>query len=192
MQKLIPSEMILGKVAEFEKVSFVQFYEEVQYSFSNSKARCIYDNIKLPERATKGSCGYDICAPFDFTLRPNEVITIPTGIRARIDEGYFLMCAPRSGQGFKCFSTLANTVGVIDSDYYQSDNEGHIFVKLINRSPISFFDKFTKKGRKKIKKHTMRIEQGQGCVQAILLPFGRANDSSILNERNGGFGSTDK
>ena len=78
--------------------------------------------IKMPIRATKKSAGYDFFAPFDIYLKPNEDIKIPTGIRSYMQDGEVLIAVPRSGLGFKYYARLANTLGVIDSDYYYSDN----------------------------------------------------------------------
>ena len=86
-----------------------------------------------------------------------------------------LQCYPRSGLGFRFRLQLNNTVGIIDSDYYDSDNEGHIFVKLTNDS---------KENR------TVKVEAGQGFVQGIFVPFGITVDDDAEAIRNGGFGST--
>lgn len=133
--------------------------------------------IMLPRRATKGSAGYDCFAPFDVALEPGEDVKIPTGIRAYMKQGEVLMAFPRSGLGFKYYCRLANTVGIIDSDYYYSDNEGHIFVKLRNEG-----DK------------PMSIRQGEAICQFIFIPFLLADGDSFEKgeERNGGFGSTTK
>ena len=88
----------------------------------------------MPERATVGSAGYDFFSPIDFALAPGETIKIPTGIRAKIDDGWVLKIYPRSGLGFKFRLQLNNTVGIIDSDYFYSDNEGHIMAKITNDS----------------------------------------------------------
>ena len=133
--------------------------------------------IKLPRRATKGSAGYDCFAPFDVSLEPGEDVKVPTGIRAYMKQGEVLMAFPRSGLGFKYYCRLANTVGIIDSDYYYSDNEGHIFVKLRNE------------GNK-----PLVIRQGEAMCQFIFAPFLLADGDSFERgeERNGGFGSTTK
>ena len=94
----------------------------------------LYDKVKLPQRATKGSAGYDFFAVTDIELKPGESLKIPTGIRAKIDEGWVLKIYPRSGLGFKYRLQLDNTVGIIDSDYYNSSNEGHIMIKMTNNS----------------------------------------------------------
>ena len=133
--------------------------------------------IKLPRRATKGSAGYDCFAPIDIALEPGKDIKVPTGIRAYMKQGEVLMAFPRSGLGFKYYCRLANTVGIIDSDYYYSDNEGHIFVKLRNEG-----DK------------PLVIRQGEAMCQFIFVPFLLADGDSFERgeERNGGFGSTTK
>ena len=160
----------MDKIAKFEKVS-----KEVFSTFTQNN--CDYDDILLPKRATKGSAGYDFYAPFDFTLAPGETIKIPTGIRAKINEGWFLAIFPRSGLGFKYRLQLDNTVGIIDSDYYYSDNEGHILVKITNCS---------------LDGKTLTVAKGQGFAQGIFMPFGITIDDDTTETRNGGFGSTTK
>ena len=94
----------MNKIAQFEKVSQSQFVQDYLNTFPNDseeKALDVYNKIKLPLRSTKGSAGYDIFAPFDIKLTPNQTIKFPTGIRVKINEGYFLAIVPRSGLGFK-------------------------------------------------------------------------------------------
>lgn len=166
------------RIAKFEKVSFTQFKEGWMDTFgeaSEEKLREIYGGIRLPRRATKGSAGYDFFAPDDFTLRPGETVKIPTGIRAKMEEEWVLKCYPRSGLGFKYRLQLNNTVGIIDSDYYYSDNEGHIFAKLTND---------TNEGK------TVEISAGTGFMQGIFVEYGITVDDEAEGTRNGGFGST--
>ncbi|MBQ1411946.1 MAG: deoxyuridine 5'-triphosphate nucleotidohydrolase, partial [Clostridia bacterium] len=109
----------MNRIARFEKVSESQFAEAWRELFgSDEGASAALRAIPLPRRATVGSAGYDFALPFDLTLQPGETAKIPTGIRARIAEGWVLMIYPRSGLGFKYRLQLNNTVGVIDSDYY--------------------------------------------------------------------------
>ena len=129
------------------------------------------------KRATRGSAGYDFFSPVDFTLKPGETIKIPTGIRVFIEEDWVLNIFPRSGLGFKFRLQMNNTVGIIDSDYFYSDNEGHIFVKLTNDS---------NEGK------TVSVEQGTGMVQGIFMQYGVTIDDDVTEVRNGGFGSTTK
>ncbi|WP_294578636.1 dUTP diphosphatase [uncultured Thomasclavelia sp.] len=167
-------------VAKFEKVSKEQFINDFQDCFLDytlEKINEIYDNLKLPKRATVGSAGYDFYTPIDFTLKPNQTIKIPTGIRVSIKEGWFLAIFPRSGLGFKYRLQLNNTVGIIDSDYYYSDNEGHIFIKITNDSNEN---------------KTVELKANQGFGQGIFMPFGIVADDDTSEKRNGGFGSTTK
>ena len=170
----------MNKIAKFEKVSYEQFKKDYIDCFneeSDEKIKEIYDNIKLPKRATKGSAGYDFYSPITFTLKPCETIKIPTGIRVKIEDGWFLANFPRSGLGFKYRLQLNNTVGIIDSDYYNALNEGHIMSKLTNDS----------KENKEV-----LITAGNGFTQGIFLPFGITVDDESDEIRTGGFGSTSK
>ena len=168
----------MQKVAKFYKVSFDQFKKDFEDTFNTlDKVQEIYDNIQLPKRATAGSAGYDFFAPIDITLKPNETIKIPTGIRVKIEDGWVLKCYPRSGLGFKYRMQLNNTVGIIDADYYNSSNEGHIFTKITNDSNE---DK------------TIEIKAGQGFMQGIFVEFGITFDDDATALRDGGFGSTTK
>jgi len=158
------------KVRGFEKISKEQFNKDFE-GFN-----VVYEDIKLPKRSTSKSAGYDCFAPIDIKLEPNEEIKIPTGIRSYMLDNEKLGALPRSGHGFKYYLRLANTQGVIDADYYDSDNEGHIFVKLRNE------------GHK-----TLEIKKGQGMCQLIFSKYLLADgDDFTGNVRNGGFGSTDK
>lgn len=158
------------KVAKFEKVSFEEFSKEI------NDIKC-YEEIILPKRATIGSAGYDFYAPFDFTLKPDESIKIPTGIKVKISDGWFLAIFPRSGLGFKYRLQLNNTVGIIDSDYYHALNEGHIFIKITNDS---------KEGK------VLLVKKGEAFAQGIFLQFGITDDDEVTSERIGGMGSTTK
>lgn len=161
-------------IAKFELVSF----DEYKKAFDESiDVKTIYDNLKTPKRATTGSAGYDFYAPFDIVLKPGETIKVPTGIRCKMEEDYVLMLYPRSGLGFKYRLQLNNTVGVIDSDYYYSDNEGHIFAKITNDS---------NEGK------TLEVKCGQGFMQGIFMQYGITIDDDTKETRNGGFGSTTK
>ena len=126
---------IMKRIAQFEKVSFEQFLKDwsgVSAGDGESRIREIYDRIRLPLRATAGSAGYDFFAPEAFSLKAGEGLKIPTGIRVRMEDGWVLKLYPRSGLGFRYRLQLDNTVGIIDGDYYGSDNEGHIQIKVTN------------------------------------------------------------
>lgn len=173
----------MKKIAKFEKVSFEQFKKDWLDTFNRAltdeELLEIYDNIQLPKRATRGSAGYDFKSPLDFTLTPGSSIKIPTGIRCKIEEGWVLKCYPRSGLGFKFRIRLFNTVAVVDSDYFYSDNEGHIFIKLANE---------TNEGK------LVKIKQGEGFAQGVFVEYGITvdDDEDEKEIRNGGFGSTTK
>lgn len=168
----------MKRIARFEKVSFEQFLEgwgDTLGITDRSKIQEIYDGIRLPRRATAGSAGYDFFAPADITLAPGETIKIPTGVRVWMEPEWVLKCYPRSGLGFKYRLQLNNTVGIIDSDYYGSDNEGHIQIKLTNDS---------REGKR------LEVKEGTGFAQGIFLEYGITVDDETTEERNGGFGST--
>lgn len=171
--------MNMTKVGKFKKVSFDEFEKSVKDNLTNIAdtgwIKFTYDKIKLPRRATKGSAGYDFKSPFTFRLDPGKTILIQTGISVKIEQGWFLAIFPRSGLGFKYRLRLDNTVGIIDSDYFYSDNEGHIMIKMTNC------------GEREI-----NINAGDGIAQGVFIPYGITFDDKTDKERNGGFGSTGK
>lgn len=170
----------MNRIAKFEKVSQKRFCRDYLSAFpelTETEAKEAYERLRLPERATSGSAGYDFYLTDDLTLRPGETVKLPTGIRCRMVEGWVLMIFPRSGLGFKYRLQLNNTVGVIDSDYYGSDNEGHIFVRLTNDSN---------------EKRVLSLRKGDAFVQGVFLPYGITEDDRAEGIRNGGFGSTSK
>ena len=170
----------MTKVAKFEKVSFQQFKSDWIEHVGGSNPQSIlnrFNSIKLPKRGTTGSAGYDFFSPITIYLQPGDSMIVPTGIRCNIIDDWFLAMLPRSGHGFKYGVNLANTVGVIDSDYYKSDNEGHILIKLVNDSALA---------------KEINLAPGTAFCQGIFLPYGITEDDDTTTERNGGFGSTDK
>lgn len=167
----------MQRIAKFSKVSWEQFVKDWRDEFGTDDevTRKIYCGIDLPKRATKGSAGYDFFAPIEFALEPGETIKIPTGIRCEMNEGWVMMGFPRSGLGFKYRMRLSNTVCILDEDYFYSNNEGHIFIKVVNEG-----DK------------TMTVKAGDGFAQGIFIQYGITEDDNATNKRNGGFGSTTK
>lgn len=156
----------MRKLAKFEKVTFARFAPHGSES--------IYNDIRLPRRATARSAGYDFFAPDDITLEPGQTTTVATGIRALMPDNWCLLIYPRSGLGFKYKLRLNNTVGVIDADYADSDNEGHIFVRMTNES-----DK------------RLDIAKGTAFAQGIFTRYLLTEDDDASAIRNGGLGSTD-
>jgi len=172
--------LIVNRIATFEKVSFAEFKngaEQCKVPLPADKLFEVYDAISLPERATAGSAGYDFHSPFSFSLATRETITIPSGIRAKIEPGWWLGILPRSGHGFKYRIQLDNTLGVIDSDYYHAENEGHILIKLTSDSLTGT---------------QMSLEAGDRFAQGIFLPYGITTSDDAKGIRQGGFGSTGK
>lgn len=167
----------MRRIAQFEKVSFEQYKKDMRDTYdilTDEDIQDAYDNIKLPQRATKDSAGYDFYAPLSFALSPHSTIKIPTGIRCKMKSGWVLKCYPRSGLGFKYRLQLNNTVGIIDGDYYNSDNEGHIFAKLTNANDEKI----------------VNVKSGEGFMQGIFVEYGITYDDEAAGIRNGGFGST--
>ena len=152
-----------------------QFFKVSQSEFNKAGSTASYDEITLPKRATAGSAGYDFFALEEFTLAPSETIKVATGVRVKIDEGWVLKIYPRSSLGFKYRLRLDNTVGIIDSDYYFADNEGHIFIKITNcgEKPLT-------------------VEKGKAFAQGVFVEYGITVDDDATELRTGGFGSTDK
>lgn len=170
----------MKRVGRFQKVGFPRFAADWQDTFGTleeERIREIYDSILLPKRATAGSAGYDFFAPITFVIAPGETVKIPTGVRVWMEQGWVLKCYPRSGLGFKYRLQMNNTVGVIDSDYFYSDNEGHIFAKLTND---------TNEGK------TVELLAGTGFMQGIFVEYGITVDDEVTCVRNGGLGSTTK
>ncbi len=167
----------MKRIASFQKVSYQRFQNDWKDCFGSTEDQIaeIYAGIRKPQRATVGSAGYDFYSPIPFELKAGETIKIPTGIRVQMEEGWVLMCYPRSSYGFKYRMQLNNTVGIIDSDYYYSDNEGHIFAKLTND---------TNENR------VVHINAGDAFLQGVFTEFGITVDDDASGVRNGGFGST--
>lgn len=170
------------RVAKFEKVSYEQFEKDWLDTYGSSvitsndyknKIRDIYNNIELPKRATKFSAGYDFYTPITFKLNPGASIKIPTGIRCTMHSNYVLQIYPRSSLGFKYMLVPMNLVPIVDSDYYYSDNEGHIFMKMKNCGD----------------KH-VTVKMGDAFCQGVFVEYGITEDDNVYTTRNGGMGST--
>lgn len=177
-------ELVLKKYsAQFEKVSFSQFAQDFIKAISDQfgdtltmeDAETVYDSITIPKRATRGSAGYDFVTPIGLEIPPQETVLVPTGIRCLMRPETVLLLLPRSSMGFKYRMQFDNTVGVIDSDYYNADNEGHIMIKVTNDS----------------KQDTvLSLNAGDNFAQGIFLQYGIACEEEVTASRVGGFGST--
>lgn len=160
-------------IAHFEKVSLKEFARAYGVTEDDPYVRKIYDQIKLPTRATTGSAGYDFYAPQDYIFIKDDPNTIISGVRCVMDPGWVLMLFPRSGLGFKYGFRLMNSVGIIDSDFALGETEGDIMVRAC------------------VTEKSIEIKQGERFCQGVLIPFGLAdngNDETV--DRTGGFGST--
>lgn len=134
--------------------------------------------INLPVRKTKFSAGYDVEAAEDTIIpsfkRGNKPTLIKTGIKAYMADDEVLILANRSSNPGKKGLILANSIGVIDKDYYGNpDNDGHIMFAFYN-----------------IKDEDIEIKKGDRIGQAIFTPYLVADNDTANGERNGGFGST--
>ena len=168
----------MKRVAKFYKVSKERFKEDLDKAvpgFTDAEIDELYDQVKLPARATKGSAGYDFYSPMTFNISPGRELLIPTGIRVEMEEDWVLMLYPRSGLGFKYRLQLNNTVGIIDSDYFYAENEGHIMVLITNDSKVGM---------------ELRVDRGMGFIQGVFLEYGLTTDDATDTVRTGGFGST--
>ena len=196
-----------SKVALFEKVSYGIFrdaYIKVlgYCDEDEEEIKAIYDSIKLPKRSTRGSAGHDFFTPVDIYIKPGETALIPTGIRCCMLENWVLKIYPRSGLGFKHRLQLDNTVGVIDSDYYNSDNEGHIMIKITNDTKVSTelvylsleynSNVALEECSDTLSSKMLHIDMGKAFAQGIFSEYGITFDDDADGIRNGGFGSTDK
>lgn len=163
------------------------------------------DDVSLiPKRKTKESAGYDFIVAEDIVIHPySEVMSwldglakdsyalddfakitkvtgakptlIPTGVKAKLDPGTYLELSVRSSCPLKYWLIMANSVGIIDGDYYNNpDNEGHIYFQMINMSPVS-----------------IKLKKGDCIGQGIIKSYLKTEDDNIDTIRAGGFGSTD-
>ena len=133
----------------------------------------VISGVKEPERGTAGSAGYDIFSTASFTIKPGESYHIPTGFSITLPLNLFLMVVPRSGLGMKGIQ-LINTVGIIDCDYVNAPNGGHIWVGLKNSGPKE-----------------VEIGFNKGMVQGIIMPYYITENDAVEADRKGGMGSTD-
>lgn len=146
----------------FEKISFNQFSKDVEEN------RELYNNIKIPQRDSDSTAGYDICILNDIELKSNEILKLPTGLKCFFEKDEVLLLVVRSSMGFKYNIRLCNQVGVIDADYYNNkDNEGHIWIRIQNEG-----DK------------TVKFNSGEAIVQGIFLKYlTTRSDETLKQER---------
>ncbi len=134
---------------DFEKISFKQFAKDIK------EDKKLYEEYKLPIRDSKATAGYDLFLINDIEIKPNEIIKIPSGLKAYFEEDEVLLIFVRSSMGFKYNIRLVNQVGIIDADYYNNkDNEGHIFIKIQNEG-----------------NETVKLKAGEAIAQGIFIKY---------------------
>ena len=134
------------------------------------------ERITLPKRATKHSARYDFINPERVTIEPNEIKYVKTGIKAQMEQDEVLLLYNRSSNPKKKGLTIANSVGVIDSDYYNNeDNEGEIAFAFRN-----------------ITDKPVTLEVAEKLGQGVFTKFLLVEDDNAEGERTGGFGSSGK
>lgn len=134
-----------------------------------------YPNVNLPKRATIGAAGYDFECAVDTICPAHKITLIPTGIKAQIDNGYYLQLAVRSSTPKKKGLVLANGIGIVDEDYYNNpDNEGHIMFQVLNYTD-----------------NDVTIPAGERIGQGVFVRYTITDDDITEALRTGGFGSTD-
>ena len=155
----------------FEKISYEQFSKDLVADIY------VYDSYNLPVRATKFSAAYDFEAIFDFIIKPHESLKIPTGVKVSMYDDEVLLITVRSSMGFKYNVRMCNQIGVIDSDYYNSiDNEGHIWIKLMNEGDLDYI-----------------VKKGEKIAQGLFTKYMTVENDIVPDKiRLSGIGSTNK
>lgn len=166
-------------MSHFEKVSYEQWKADCGIKgLPDKELRTWYEAIRLPQQATAASAGCDFFMPFNLNFETGSRFRIATGIRwvteGADDRGKVLLIVPRSGLGFKYGIRLTNTVGVIDADYCDSENEGHIIISMDNPSETS-----------------IELPEGKAFAQGIVVRYEIPEGAASEEARSGGFGSTD-
>ena len=134
---------------KFEKISFEQFKKDI------SDDKKLYKEYSLPKRETKKAAGYDFYALYDYTLKPGEIMKIPTGVKVQMEDDDVLFLIDRSSMGFKYNVRMCNQVGVIDADYYNnSNNEGHIWIRIQNEGDKDYV-----------------VKKDDGIIQGIFIKY---------------------
>lgn len=143
---------------DFEKISFEQFSKDVKNDME------LYNEIKIPQRDSDSTAGYDICLLEDITINPGEIMKLPTGLKSFFENDEVLLLVVRSSMGFKHNIRLCNQVGIIDADYYNNeDNEGHLWIRIQNEG-----DK------------TVELHKGDAVVQGIFMKYLTTNSDETL------------
>ena len=162
---------------KFERVTKSQFLADLAPSENDEDwvGHC-WSGIILPKRLTAHSAGYDFYLPYDVSIPPRGTKKIYTGVKCRLDNDCVLLLDIRSSIGINRGLSLANTIGVIDADYYDnSDNEGHIILCVYNRDDEWKY-----------------LDSGNRIAQGIIVKYETVEDDSSTGKRKGGIGSTNE
>lgn len=131
-------------------------------------------DIVLPKRGTAFSAGYDFRTIEEVKIEPGEKKMVSTGVKAQMEDDDVLLVVPRSSVGVKKGIRLANTIGVIDADYFNNpQNDGHIMICLENTS-----------------KDEVVFPKGERIAQGIFVKYEKTDDDDVKVTRQGGYGST--
>lgn len=150
----------------FERISLTQ-------AINDGLTPSEWGSIQKPTRSTKFSAGYDFYLPRTVVVPPKKTVIVPSGIRAAMEKDEFLALYIRSSLGIKKNLRLSNSVGIVDSDYFFAENEGHIQIAIHNDGD----------------NHAI-LESGSKIMQGIFQKFLMTNDDKASGKRNGGLGST--
>lgn len=153
---------------EFEKISPLQ-------ALNDGINLDDYNDIILPNRATRNSCGYDFYVVSDIVVPAHRSVKAPTGVRVRMEHDEVLFLHIRSSIGIKNLVRLPNSTGLVDSDYFSADNEGHMWLALINDGDEDF-----------------TIKKGERIIQGVFQKFLVTDSDKASGKRSGGVGSTKK
>jgi len=171
----------------FEKISYEQWIKDAKKntSLSDEEIKLAYEKIKIPTRGSEYSAGYDFYLPYDYKLSSDQSIIL-TGIRWKcpiecniemeyslVNRALFLFA--RSSTAKKYGFALLNRVGIVDMDYCQADNEGHIMLLVDKKAALSEYE----------------FGAGERIAQGVIMPFFTDSSDTIIGKsRVGGFGST--
>lgn len=148
----------------------MRYFEVVKEEFRKNEGE-----IKLPTRASEHSAGYDFYSPVEVTIQPNEMVMIWTDVKAHMYYDNALLLIPRSSMG-KHPVMIANTIGLIDSDYYGNEStDGNIGIRLLNLGTTQY-----------------EIKVGDRIGQGVFVKYGTIKDDNTTAQRTGGFGSSNK
>lgn len=183
-----PSVSVKPQTAKF---MLVEYFDEAELCFervwlpdylvsSRLVRRCFErvhpdSTIKLPERKTDGSAGYDFFAPCDIEVPAKSFSPlIQTGIKAYMPQDEYLALYIRSSLAIKRGLMLANNTGIVDKDFCDNpDNDGNIGVKFYNASS-----------------NTYTIKEGERIMQGIFTKYAVVDNDNTAEKRTGGIGST--